>query len=575
MNTEYKLYPLPQEIDYFNLAVDLPKAIKIDTEINLSEAMLERFGKALASKSIELNDDASFRINLKIDPKLSKRVDAYKLKIEDNSISINAVNIFALYYGLNSLLQILDQCDDVAQSIEINDYADYPIRGIIEGYYGIPWGQEKRKSLIEFGSRFKMNVFAFAPKDDPYHREKWFDRYPQVELDEIDELARYAYDRGVVYYWTIAPFLKDEHEITFENKESSLQLILDKFEQLYNAGVRGFGVLGDDVGELDVETVVFLMSEINKWRKEKGDVRELMFCPEAYTIEDWAFKDGSELNYYDKHLDEDIHIFYTGIEVCSPLDAENIEAYKTIKTEDNNRRRDPLFWMNWPVNDIDHEEKRRLFMGPGEVYEPGIAEVTGVLTNPMEQAEASKTAIFATADYSWNAEAFSAEESWQYGFKYIEPACPEALHEITKHLASQEGRGAKNSAKESVQIELLEIEHKNAISEDDKRLIELKLKDAYRIILEAVDVYQENKSNLELYNEIEAFVHALRDKSEAAILYIDSISQGDKELLQEAANRLRIANDHKISSNTKNQLYAEPGAKVINNNIKYLQELVE
>lgn len=570
MSKKYHIYPIPHEVQYLDEEINLPSTIIVNTTVSLSTAMEKRVIEAISQHGIEITSDADFLVNIEIKPNLSNEEDAYELVIKADRVTIVAVDIFAVYNALNTVILILEQSDGAVQSLEIKDFADYPIRGIVEGYYGIPWGHKKRRDLIDFGSRFKMNNFTFAPKDDPYHREKWFEEYPQIELDELGELARFSYDRGVVFYWTIAPFLKDENEIKEENKEEKLSLILSKFEQIYSVGVRGFGILGDDVGDLDVNVVVYLMQEVNKWRKDKGDVEELIFCPEAYTMEDWAFKDGSELNFYDKHFDEDIHIFYTGIDVCSPLDKENLEAYKTVKIEDDKRRRDPLFWMNWPVNDIDHEEKRRLFMGPGEVYEASIAEITGVLTNPMEQAEASKVAVFATLDYAWNADGFKANKSWEHGFKYIEPNCPDVLHEICKHLASQEGRGAKNSALESVEIEALDTEHRAANSDEEKIAAELRLKDAYQEIIDAVEEYKEQKSNLDLYNEIEAFINALKDKAEAAILLLNSKLEEDKELLSEAEAKWSASHKHPISSNTKNQLYAEAGAKVINRNIEYL-----
>ena len=83
-------------------------------------------------------------------------------------------------------------------------------------------------------------------------------------------------------------------------------------------------------------------------------------------------------------------------------------------------------WLNWPVNDVNH---KRLVMGPAEtgILSPGLTDFRGIVTNPLEQAEASKTSLFAIADFAWNTEDFSCFTSWENGFQYIDPGAPEAL----------------------------------------------------------------------------------------------------------------------------------------------------
>ena len=44
-------------------------------------------------------------------------------------------------------------------------------KGIIEGFYGIPWTFEERKSMINFLSDIGLNQYIYAPKDDPYHNK--------------------------------------------------------------------------------------------------------------------------------------------------------------------------------------------------------------------------------------------------------------------------------------------------------------------------------------------------------------------------------------------------------------------
>src|SRR5699024_11302721 len=73
--------------------------------------------------------------------------------------------------------------------------------------------------------------------------------------------------------------------------------------------------------------------------------------------------------------------------------------------------------------------------GKGEVLDPGTHNISGVVSNPMEQAELSKIALFAVADFSWNVDDFDDEQSWQDSFKYIEPNAATELKTIASHLS--------------------------------------------------------------------------------------------------------------------------------------------
>ena len=60
--------------------------------------------------------------------------------------------------------------------------------------------------------------------------------------------------------------------------DEEIASLLKKFDQLYDAGVRQFGVLGDDVGSLDRSVVIKMMNSVSAWAKEKGDVYDSVFC---------------------------------------------------------------------------------------------------------------------------------------------------------------------------------------------------------------------------------------------------------------------------------------------------------
>src|SRR5699024_6709041 len=202
----------------------------------------------------------------------------------------------AAFYGLVSVEHILNQSKgNVVSNLLIEDYANTQIRGVIEGYYGITWGNDNRANLLEFGGQFKANAYVFASKDDPYHRERWSELYPEDEFKDHERIAQLGNETKIRYIWinapfqhqsdpittekeselypedklkgherlaqignetknryiwTIAPFQPQSDPITPDNEEEGIAKLIAKFEQLYSVGVRQFGVLGDDVGEL-------------------------------------------------------------------------------------------------------------------------------------------------------------------------------------------------------------------------------------------------------------------------------------------------------------------------------------
>ncbi|TDL73650.1 hypothetical protein E2R56_12175 [Rhodococcus qingshengii] len=300
--------------------------------------------------------------------------------------------------------------------------------------------------------------------------------------------------------------------------------MLAKFDQLYDVGVRQFGVLGDDVGNLPLDYVVQLMDAVSQWADEKGDVYDILYCPASYNSS-WAWN-SAELNAYEKGFDENIQIFWTGSTTCAPIVQSTIDTFKN-RSNDGVTRRDPLFWLNWPVNDVDMS---RVFLGKGEMLETGIENLAGAVTNPMQEAEASKIAIFAVADYAWNTEKFDAQKSWEDSFNYIEPDASEEFHTLAKHMSDADPNGLKLSESEDIKSLLDSITTKvnNAESLKDEApeaIVQL------QIIADAANEFLAKTKNEKLKKELAPFVKALRDMVLANIEFIKA------DLAIEAGNK--------------------------------------
>ena len=411
----------------------------------------------------------------------------------------------AVFYGITSLKHIFSQMDgSTIRSFEIRDYADTQTRGFIEGYYGIPWSNEDRISLMKFGGEFKMTAYVFAPKDDPYHTNKWRELYPDEELEGIKEMVAAGAASKCRFVWTAHPFMGG---FNANNVEGEIASLLDKFEQLYSAGVRQFGVLGDDVGSLNKEIVIQVMTAVVEWGKEKGDVLDPVFCPAGYN-HSWQ-GDYSELNTYDAGFPEEVQIFWTGEAVCKPVEQATLDHFRRHNTTGGSERRAPLFWLNWPVNDINNG---RLLMGKGSLLytDINVDDIKGVVTNPMQEAEASKVALFAVADYAWNVKAFDDDQSWADSFKYIEPDAAEELLTLAKHMSNPQPNNHGLVLAESEELQPLITEFKNAltggtsIADSGARLME-----EMDVIINACSAFHANSQNENLKEEVKPFTDSL------------------------------------------------------------------
>ena len=62
--------------------------------------------------------------------------------------------------------------------------------GVIEGYYGMPLTHEQRLAFLEWMPTEGLDVYCYAPKDDPLHRHQWRDPYPDDDMASVRSADR-------------------------------------------------------------------------------------------------------------------------------------------------------------------------------------------------------------------------------------------------------------------------------------------------------------------------------------------------------------------------------------------------
>ncbi len=383
--------------------------------------------------------------------KLPKKEGAYALQIGSGKLAIYAYDRTGVFYARQTIIQLLAkdgkgtekqlyaQKDPFAgkslSSLVIGkqlpqgtliDWPDMPYRGSVEGYYGAPWSHEARKSQFEFYGRNKLNTYIWAPKDDPYHHgARSYEPYPAEIAAEIRELCEVAKKNHVKFVWAVHP----ANTVNW-NKDGGnydLNRLVVKLEQMYQLGVRDFGVFIDDSnGEINkAERQIALCNYIQKhFIDKKKDVGPIIMCPTGYN-KSWANRD--YLAKLGKGLTKDQHVMWTGNTVCHDITLEGQEWVKATLG------RPTFIWWNWPVHDYctAHLPMGRTY---GLEQDPKMIELmTGFVSNPMALPEASKTALFGVGDYTWNIMDFDSMTNWKDGMKRLYPVSHAAMQRFANH----------------------------------------------------------------------------------------------------------------------------------------------
>lgn len=329
------------------------------------------------------------------------------------SVTVSCRN--GLFRAVNRIVQMIN--DEKFFLGTVVDYPLFAVRGYIEGFYGKPWSNENRRMMLELMSFHGMNTYYYAPKDDPYHRDKWSELYPEDELSALSDLAALCKEKFVNFHYCIAPGLSMKY-----SSDEDFGKLCCKADQLYNAGIRNFGLLVDDIPEdlwfdedkaaFDGEAInahIVLSDNFRNYLKEKDPRCTLTVCPLHYH--------GRGDEYYISKLGQgisgDIDIFWTGKNICS----QEITVREAVIFE-NATNRQPLYWDNFPVNDA--EMYNEMHIGYLNGRESDLYRYSrGIVSNTMEYTLSSRIPLLTVCDYLWNPVSYDGFESWQKACEII------------------------------------------------------------------------------------------------------------------------------------------------------------
>ena len=373
------------------------------------------------------------------------KFDRHLLSLSDRNGSAEVVivgeNSDAAFFALASLEQMIEHGTVHLPEVKLYDYADQQSRGLVEGYYGYPYSVAVKKDLMRFMMRMKMNTYMYGAKSDVYHSQKWEAPYPatltpqQVKnglltQDMIRDIAKTSQDTKVNFIWAIHP------GNSFVGDANVVNRIMNKYSRMYELGVRQFAVFVDDVGvpksEADCKTnadhLTALQAAIDKkWNSASATpearVRPLHFVPQVYTLS-WV-GEADRKRFYNAlaKTPDKITIYITGWGVWTVPNSNDLDVVR------KELQRPAAWWWNYPCNDNADGQ-----IYPSDMYynffempavdnnakmPKQLEHGLGIVSNPMQEGEVAKTALFSVADYAWNNAAFDNMKSWNASFSRI------------------------------------------------------------------------------------------------------------------------------------------------------------
>jgi hyaluronoglucosaminidase len=292
-------------------------------------------------------------------------------------------------------------------------------RGVVEGFFGPPWSMAQRRALFELGGARGMNTYVYAPKDDPYHRKLWRRSYPRSEWHKLLRLIQAAHKQRIDFVYAFHP----GHGLQF-SAEPPIRMLLAKAQAFYDAGVKTFAVLFDDIpsrlqhekdrrsfsNSLAAAEALWTNRIIAAQPSSWSDV-DWWFCPSYYSEDPLLERvfgrfEPEFIETLARHLAPDVACFWTGpYVVCEKIRASDIRRVARVL------KRRLLLWDNYPVNDLSMKDE--LHIGPLQRRDPALLQnLAGYLNNPMLQPDLSLLPLATCFDYAAAPETYDPEKSW-------------------------------------------------------------------------------------------------------------------------------------------------------------------
>lgn len=507
-----KITPAVKEMDD-KMKIRQLDSVSFKTDDTTNEVALTLLKNELNKNGISITDDAQTSIYLgSAKPDLPDG-EGYVLDTTTHQITLAAKSAFGQYYAVQTFAKLLD--GNTLSAAVITDSPDFPIRGVVEGFYGVPWSHEDRMSIIRFLGENRMNTYLYAPKDDDKIRLLWREPYTNDELNNLHELNETAKNNSVRFVFSLSPGNDFDFGAGYENDFATL---VEKYNALYDLGVRDFALLLDDLPVRNAQSAANHVRLVNDFRQrfysDKDDLSELI-CIFAEYLDSIVTEEYT--NTITESLNSDVLVMWTGPTIEVNLNASGFN----FANKAYNRKM--LVWWNYPVN--DYCEGNLLADAAKGLSLNLKTAVSGLLSNPMNQAETSKAVLMTLSEYLWNAKAYRPVTSYPAAIKKLFPEVSESVH----YFFEKTFAAGVNNNTDSVIFKKL-ISDFNA--ELDKNIkngdAADKLRSEFEKLKSVIVDIKDNCKNKNFVDEITPWLNKADLTADMALIYLDVLNAKDE-----------------------------------------------
>ncbi|WP_053635746.1 beta-N-acetylglucosaminidase domain-containing protein [Streptomyces sp. XY152] len=349
------------------------------------------------------------------DPRHALPAGGYALTVGKGAVSLSGADGDGQFHAVQTLRQLLRPDGATLTAAVVRDWPGTAVRGITEGFYGVPWTHGQRLAQLDFMGRTKQNRYLYAPGEDLHRQARWREPYPAERRAEFRELAERARGNHVTLGWAVAP----GQAMCFAS-DDDLRALTRKLDAMWALGFRAFQLQFQDVSYSEwhcgadadrfgsgpgaaARAQAHVANAVARHLAERhpGSVALSLMPTEFYEEGSTAYRRALA-----EELDAGVEVAWTGVGVVPRTitggqlaEAREVFGHPVVTMD------------NYPVNDYAPD---RLFLGPYQGREPAVAAGSAaLLANAMEQPEASRVPLFTAADFAWNPRDYRPQESWR------------------------------------------------------------------------------------------------------------------------------------------------------------------
>jgi hypothetical protein len=338
------------------------------------------------------------------------------VEAEQPVIYLGANSEVGHFYGLQTLRQLIDIQEQVVHVVDIVDRPTLNRRGVVVGRQ---WFDEPATTFAHMRD-LKLNfLWVQGNHVDRKFWYHWREAFTHAEKAEIRNYIKLAHSNFIDLYLAIGPRGWDESEPTTYSSEADIELVVDKMKELYNLGLRHFGLAYDDLqhfgqGELQGadrqrfnsigEAHVYFANEVYRRLLAAHPDIEFMVVPMIY------HRLSNRGDTDDQYL-RDMGKMAQGIELYTVVEyMEDAEFILKITNRPN------MVWDNYWASFYRHPDIAPTFVAPlNRPQSLNNQNIAGYTFMPMIPTSADDANISwkTASDYAWAPERYNASHSFQ------------------------------------------------------------------------------------------------------------------------------------------------------------------